>query len=95
VFVTGAAQYPQNPGVNPTDTLCALAYRTSDAIVQRYLAAPRRLIDTAPTLPPPRTDVGVDDAGAGEAAPSATCRRHHNDGPGAQRVRDSSPHPPA
>ena len=25
VFVTGAALYPQNPGVNPTGTLCALA----------------------------------------------------------------------
>jgi gluconate 2-dehydrogenase alpha chain len=36
VFVTGAALYPQNPGANPTDTLGALAYRTGDAIRERY-----------------------------------------------------------
>jgi gluconate 2-dehydrogenase alpha chain len=36
VFVTGAAQYPQNPGANPTGTLAALAYRTGDAIRDRY-----------------------------------------------------------
>jgi gluconate 2-dehydrogenase alpha chain len=30
VFVTGATLYPQNPGMNPTETLCALAYRTAD-----------------------------------------------------------------
>ena len=29
VFVTGATLYPQNPGMNPTGTLTALAYRVS------------------------------------------------------------------
>lgn len=32
VFVTGAALFPQNPGFNPTQTICALAYFTTDAI---------------------------------------------------------------
>jgi gluconate 2-dehydrogenase alpha chain len=36
VFVTGATLYPQNPGANPTGTLAALAYRTGDAIRDRY-----------------------------------------------------------
>lgn len=30
VLVTGATLYPQNPGHNPTQTLCALAYRTAE-----------------------------------------------------------------
>jgi len=44
VFVTGAALYPQNPGANPTGTLCALAYRTGDALTERYLKAPGALL---------------------------------------------------
>ena len=36
LFVTGAALYPQNPGANPTGTLAALAYRTGDAIRDRF-----------------------------------------------------------
>jgi gluconate 2-dehydrogenase alpha chain len=44
VFVTGATLYPQNPGANPTGTLCALAYRTGDAIVERYVNAPGELM---------------------------------------------------
>ncbi|MFL5737038.1 MAG: GMC family oxidoreductase [Actinomycetota bacterium] len=44
VFVTGAALYPQNPGANPTGTLCALAYRTGDALTERYLKAPGTLL---------------------------------------------------
>lgn len=32
LYVTGAALYPQNPGHNPTPTLCALAYRTAQQI---------------------------------------------------------------
>ncbi len=44
VFVTGAALYPQNPGANPTGTLCALAYMQGDAICDRYVKDPRRLI---------------------------------------------------
>jgi gluconate 2-dehydrogenase alpha chain len=44
VFVTGAALYPQNPGMNPTGPLLALAYYTGDAINQIYLRRPRRLM---------------------------------------------------
>jgi gluconate 2-dehydrogenase alpha chain len=45
VFVTGAALYPQNPGFNPTGTLLALAYMTCDAMVERVLDHPDRLLD--------------------------------------------------
>lgn len=34
LYVTGAALYPQNPGHNPTDTLCALAYMTADQMIR-------------------------------------------------------------
>jgi len=44
VFVTGAAQYPQNPGANPTGTLAALAYMAGDAMVERYFDAPDELL---------------------------------------------------
>jgi gluconate 2-dehydrogenase alpha chain len=44
VFVTGAALYPQNPGVNPTGTLLALAYMSADAIRDKYMKSPDRLI---------------------------------------------------
>ena len=44
VFVTGAALYPQNPGFNPSDTLCALAYMTGDTLAQRYFRAPGELL---------------------------------------------------
>jgi gluconate 2-dehydrogenase alpha chain len=44
VFVTGAAQYPQNPCANPTGTLAALAYRTGDALVDRYFNSERELL---------------------------------------------------
>jgi gluconate 2-dehydrogenase alpha chain len=36
VFVTGATLYPQNPGMNPTGPLCALAYLTAEALKDRY-----------------------------------------------------------
>lgn len=45
VFVTGAALYPQNPGINPTMTLLALAYMTGDAMVDQYLDNPNELMD--------------------------------------------------
>lgn len=45
VFVTGAALYPQNPGANPTGTLCALAYLAGDAIRDRYWKHQGHLID--------------------------------------------------
>ncbi len=35
LYVTGAALYPQNPGHNPTNTLCALAYMTAGQIRDR------------------------------------------------------------
>ena len=44
VFVTGAAQYPQNPGANPTGTLAALAYMAGDAINEQYFKAPGELL---------------------------------------------------
>lgn len=44
VFVTGAALYPQNPGLNPTGPLLALAYYTGDAIRDIYLKAPEQLM---------------------------------------------------
>lgn len=46
VFVTGAALYPQNPGANPTGTLCPLAYMAGDAIRDIYLKNPDRIIGT-------------------------------------------------
>ena len=42
VFVTGAALYPQNPGMNPTGPLIALAYFAGDHIVDQYLKEPGR-----------------------------------------------------
>jgi gluconate 2-dehydrogenase alpha chain len=44
VFVTGAALFPQNPGANPTGTVAALAYRTSEAIRDRYFDDPGELL---------------------------------------------------
>lgn len=44
VFVVGAALYPQNPGSNPTETACALAYHTCDAITNGYLNRPEELM---------------------------------------------------
>ncbi len=44
VFVTGAALYPQNPGMNPTGPLLALAYFTGAAMVERYKDNPERLM---------------------------------------------------
>ena len=40
LFVIGASNFPQNASYNPTDTVGALAYRTADAIVKRYVRAP-------------------------------------------------------
>jgi gluconate 2-dehydrogenase alpha chain len=44
VFVTGACQYPQNPGANPTGTIGPLVYMAGDAIVQKYLKDTGRVI---------------------------------------------------
>ncbi len=58
VFVTGAALYPQNPGANPTNTLCALAYRTAEAIKERYVREPNRLLQSR-SLAMPIADAGT------------------------------------
>jgi gluconate 2-dehydrogenase alpha chain len=44
VFVTGAALYPQNPGMNPTGTLLALSYWTAHALKTRYFNEPNRVM---------------------------------------------------
>ena len=44
VFVTGASAFPQNAGKNPTGPVGALAYWAADAILNRYLKAPGRLV---------------------------------------------------
>jgi gluconate 2-dehydrogenase alpha chain len=43
VFVMGASAFPQNAGYNPTATVAALAYRSSEAILARYLRHPGAL----------------------------------------------------
>lgn len=44
VFVTGAALFPQNPGANPTGTVCGLAYFGAYGIKEKYVKEPGRLI---------------------------------------------------
>ncbi len=44
VFVIGASAYPQNASWNPTGTLGALTYWSIDAIKNRYLRNPGRLV---------------------------------------------------
>ncbi len=44
VFVIGASAYPQNASWNPTGTLGALTYWAIDALINRYLKAPGRLV---------------------------------------------------
>jgi len=44
LFVLGASCFPQNASANPTPTVLALAYRTADAIVERYLKKPSSLV---------------------------------------------------
>jgi len=44
VFVIGASVYPQNASWNPTDTLGALTYWAIDAIKNKYLKNPGRLV---------------------------------------------------
>lgn len=40
VFVTGAALFPQNPGLNPTGTVMALAYLAAYALTNTYFSNP-------------------------------------------------------
>jgi gluconate 2-dehydrogenase alpha chain len=44
VFVTGATLFPQNPAANPSDMVAALAYRTGDAIRDKYVKDPEQII---------------------------------------------------
>ena len=44
LFVVGSANFPQNPGYNPTDTVGALAYWLLDALLKDYLPNPRALV---------------------------------------------------
>jgi len=44
VFVIGASNYPQNASWNPTGTLGALTYWTIDALKNKYLKNPGRLV---------------------------------------------------
>jgi len=45
LFVLGASAFPQNAGYNPTLTVGALAYWAADAIRNKYLKNPGRLVD--------------------------------------------------
>jgi gluconate 2-dehydrogenase alpha chain len=44
VFVTGAALFPQNAGMNPTGTVLALAYLTGDGLVNKYFKNPGEIM---------------------------------------------------
>ena len=44
VFVTGAALFPQNAGMNPTGTVLALAYLAGDGLVNKYFKTPGEII---------------------------------------------------
>lgn len=44
VFVTGAALFPQNPGVNPSGTVAAVTYMAGEALRDKYFAHPARLL---------------------------------------------------
>jgi gluconate 2-dehydrogenase alpha chain len=44
VFVMGASAFPQNSAVNPTGTVCALAYFAAEAITTGYLKSSGPLV---------------------------------------------------
>jgi gluconate 2-dehydrogenase alpha chain len=44
LWVTGGATFPQNDSANPTLTMLALAYRTADALIDRYFNRPGKLV---------------------------------------------------
>jgi gluconate 2-dehydrogenase alpha chain len=44
VWVVGASAYPQNPSHNPTLTAIALTTWAADALIDRYLKSPGRLL---------------------------------------------------
>ena len=43
VFLSGASSFPQNAGYNPTGTVGALAYYTTDAVLKKYIKNPAPL----------------------------------------------------
>ena len=43
LFVLGASTFPNSGSANPTPTILALAYRTADVLVDRYLKKPGML----------------------------------------------------
>lgn len=47
VFVVGASQFPQNPGMNPTGTVAALTYLAGEGIVNEYVNDPGKIIGSA------------------------------------------------
>jgi gluconate 2-dehydrogenase alpha chain len=44
VFVMGASAFPQNAAMNPTGTVCALAYWAAEALTTRYIKTPGPLV---------------------------------------------------
>jgi gluconate 2-dehydrogenase alpha chain len=44
VFVTGAALFPQNAGLNPTGTVMALAYLAANGLKKQYFRKPREVM---------------------------------------------------
>jgi gluconate 2-dehydrogenase alpha chain len=40
LFVLGGSTFPHAGGANPTPTILAVAYRTADVVVERYLKKP-------------------------------------------------------
>jgi gluconate 2-dehydrogenase alpha chain len=44
LFVTGATNFPQNAGYNPTGTICALTFWAADALVNQYIKHPGPLV---------------------------------------------------
>jgi gluconate 2-dehydrogenase alpha chain len=44
LFVTGATNFPQNAGYNPTDTVAALTYWMLDVVHKQYLKSPGPLV---------------------------------------------------
>ena len=44
VWVVGASAFPQNPSHNPTLTAIALTTWAADALIDRYLKSPGRLL---------------------------------------------------
>jgi gluconate 2-dehydrogenase alpha chain len=40
LFVVGASTFPNSGSANPTPTILAFAYRTADALVDKYLKKP-------------------------------------------------------